>query len=63
MALKLKNYAFVEGVRGYRNGCASYQNPYYNDEGNVDPCNQNAFDQWAKGWGEAAAQEAEARST
>ncbi len=50
MTIKLTHYAFAEGRRGYANGCATYQNPYYSEDGNVAPHNRKAFNQWEAGW-------------
>jgi hypothetical protein len=48
--VKLSHYAFLEGQRGYRNGCGSDMNPYHNSEGSVDAKDKEAFSQWKIGW-------------
>jgi hypothetical protein len=50
MTINLTHYAFAEGRLGYANGCATHQNPYYSEDGNVAPRNRKAFDQWEAGW-------------
>ncbi len=48
----LRHFAFIEGQRGHANGCARYQNPYYNAEGNVDQHDRECWEQWVAGWTE-----------
>ena len=52
--IKLEHYAYTEGRRGYNNGCALHQNPYYSLDENgcsfLYPHNEDAAENWDKGW-------------